>query len=85
MARNLKRSFDSLNYEHGFKLQGVGKPSYHLGGDFFHDPDGTLAWGALSYVEKLLINYETMFGSKPKEYSTPLAKRTIRSLIILNY
>ena len=67
--------FDLLTNEHGFKLKGVGKPSYHLGGDFFRDPDGTLAWGAQSYVEKMLINYETMFGSKPKEYSTPMAEK----------
>ena len=67
--------FNSLKDEHGFKLNGVGKPSYHLGGDFFCDPDGTLAWGAQSYVEKMLINYETMFGSKPKEYSTPMAEK----------
>jgi Reverse transcriptase (RNA-dependent DNA polymerase) len=44
--------FDSLTTEHGFKLKGVGKPSYHLGGDFSCDSDGTLAWGAQSYVEK---------------------------------
>jgi hypothetical protein len=67
--------FDSLTTEHSFQLKGVGKPSYHLGGDFFRDSDGTLAWGAQSYVEKMLINYETMFGSKPKEYSTPMAKK----------
>ena len=48
--------FDSLKDKHGFKLKGVGKPSNHLGGDFFHDPDGTLAWGAQLYVEKMIIN-----------------------------
>jgi hypothetical protein len=37
--------FDSLTTDHGFKLKGVGKPSYHLGGDFVRDSDGTLAWG----------------------------------------
>jgi hypothetical protein len=31
--------------------------------------------GAQSYVEKMLINYETMFGYKPKEYSTPMAEK----------
>ena len=67
--------FDSLTKDHGFKLKGVGKPSYHLGGDFFRDSDGTLAWGAKSYVSKMLINYETMFGCKPKEYSTPMAEK----------
>jgi hypothetical protein len=66
--------FDSLTAEHGFKLKGLLKNSYHLGGDFFCDSDGTLAWGAQSYVEKMLISYKTMFGSKPKEYSTPMAE-----------
>jgi hypothetical protein len=40
--------FDTLQNEHGFKLKGVGNPSYHLRGDLFRDPDGTLAWGAQS-------------------------------------
>jgi hypothetical protein len=43
--------FDSLKNEHGFKLKGVEKPSYHLGGDFFRDPDWIPAWGAQSYVD----------------------------------
>ena len=72
--------FDSLKDEHGFKLKGVGKPSYHLGQDFFCDHDGSLAWGAQSYVEKKLIKYETKFGSKPKEYSTPMAKKDHQEL-----
>jgi hypothetical protein len=49
-----------------FQLKGVAKPSYHLGGDFFHDPDSTLAWGAQSYVKKMIGNYEIMFEGKPK-------------------
>jgi hypothetical protein len=71
--------FDSLTTEHGFKLKGIGKPSYHLGKDFFCDSDSTLAWGAQLYVEKMLINYETMFGYRPKEYSLlQWLKRIIR-------
>jgi hypothetical protein len=35
-------------FEHGFKLKGVGKPSYHQGRDFFCDSDGNLEWGAQS-------------------------------------
>ena len=75
IGKKLQEFFDSLTNEHGFKLKGVGKPSYHLGGDFLCDPDATLAWGAQSYVEKMLINYKTMFDSKPKEYSTPMAEK----------
>jgi len=72
IGKNPKTFFDNLTDDHGFKLKGIGPPTYHLGGDFFRDPDGTLAWGAASYVKKMLINYETMFGEKPKEYSHPM-------------
>jgi hypothetical protein len=44
-------------------------------GDFYRDPDGTLAWGACSYIKKMLTNYEIMFGCKPKEYSSPMAEK----------
>jgi hypothetical protein len=75
IGKNPQAFFDSLINDHNFQLKGVGKPSYHLGGDFFRDADGTLAWGASSYVKKMLGNYETMFGSKPKEYSTPMEEK----------
>ena len=67
--------FNDLTDKYNYKLKGVGPPSYHLGGDFFRDPDGTLAWGASSYAKKMLINYETMFGVKPKEYSSPMEEK----------
>jgi Reverse transcriptase (RNA-dependent DNA polymerase) len=67
--------FSALTDTYGYKLKGVGKPTYHLGGDFFRDPDGTLVWGATSYIKKMLINYETMFGFKPKECSSPMEEK----------
>jgi hypothetical protein len=36
------------------KLKGVGETSYHLGGDFYRDPDGTLAWGAKTCCERIV-------------------------------
>ena len=45
---------------------------YHLDSNFFRDKDGTLAWGAKSYVKKMIIAFEVMFGVKPKEYSSPV-------------
>jgi hypothetical protein len=42
---------DYLTTEHSSKLESVGKPSYHLGGDFYCDYNGSLAWGAQLYVE----------------------------------
>jgi hypothetical protein len=35
----------------------------------------TIAWGASSYVKKMLLNYEVMFGTKPKEYSSPMIEK----------
>jgi hypothetical protein len=67
--------YDPLINEHGFQLKGVGKPSYHLVGDFLSDPDGTLAWGAKSYVKKMFGNYEIMCNGKPNEFSTSMAEK----------
>jgi hypothetical protein len=47
---------NTLTEKHVYKLKGVGPPTYHLGGDFFRDHDGTLEWGTSSYVKKILIN-----------------------------
>jgi hypothetical protein len=74
IGKKLQEFFDSLATEHGFKLKGVGKPSYHLGGDG-SDSDGNIAWGVQWYIEKMIINYEIMFGCKTKECSTPMAEK----------
>jgi Reverse transcriptase (RNA-dependent DNA polymerase) len=75
IGKNPKDFLDTLTEKYHYQLKGVGKPSYHLGGDFFRDPDGTLAWGASTYVKKMLINFETMFGAKPKEASSPMVEK----------
>jgi hypothetical protein len=64
--------FDALKNIYNYNLAGVGEPSYHLGGNFFRDSDGTLAWGAQSYVKKMLLTYEKLFGQNPKEFSSPM-------------
>ena len=50
ISLNPKAFFETLVTKYGYKLKGVGEPKYYLGGDFFRDPDGTLAWGAKSYI-----------------------------------
>ncbi len=57
-----------------YKLKGVGEITYHLGGDFYRDPDGTLAWGARTYVKRIINQSEAIFGNPPKEYTTPIDK-----------
>ena len=64
--------FDELQEVYKYKLKGVGPPKYHLGGDFFRDPDGTLAWGAKSYIGRMMDNYKSMFGGLPHMAGTPL-------------
>ena len=47
----------------GYKLKGVGEPSYHLGGDFKRvtEPENMLLWGSYTYIKKMLSQYELMF------------------------
>ena len=39
--------FELLTKKYNYKLKGVETPQYHLGGNYFRDPDGTLGWGAI--------------------------------------
>jgi hypothetical protein len=57
-----------------YKLKGVGEITYHLGGDFYRDPDGTLAWGAKTYCKRIVNQCESIFGALPKEYTSPIDK-----------
>jgi hypothetical protein len=72
MMKEPQKFFDELEIKYKYKLKGVGEPAYHLGGNFTRDPDGTLAWGAKSYIKRLLDNYKIMFGDLPKVCSSPL-------------
>jgi Reverse transcriptase (RNA-dependent DNA polymerase) len=63
-----------LQADHGFKLKGVGLLTYHLGCDYFRDNDNTLCFGPKKYIGKITEQYERMFGTKPKEYVSPLEK-----------
>jgi hypothetical protein len=71
LAKDPKDFLDKLINVHKYKLKGVDKPTYHLGGDFIKDKDGTLRWGVGTYYKKLIQEYERMFGQKPKEFSLP--------------
>ena len=73
-AKDPESIVKSLETVHKLKLKGVGPIKFHLGCDFFEDPDGTLACGPKKYIDKLISSYEAMFGEKPKEYGSPLEK-----------
>ena len=49
--------------------------TYHLGADYFEDPDGTFASQPKKYIDKLADTYKRLFNEDPpKGYKTPLDK-----------
>ena len=54
-----------LKKKHGFKLKGTGTLEHYLGADFERDDDGTLAMSPKKYIERMMFNYEKMFGDLP--------------------
>ena len=58
-----------------FKLKGSGPITFHLGMDFFRDSDEVLCMAPKKYIEKMLANYERLFGEPPKQnMHAPLEK-----------
>ena len=57
------------------KVKGDGKLTYHLGADYFEDPDGTFVSQPRKYIDKLADTYKRLFNEDPpKGYKTPLDK-----------
>ena len=57
------------------KVKGDGKLTYHLGADYFEDPDGTFVSQPKKYIDKLADTYKSLFNEDPpKGYKTPLDK-----------
>jgi hypothetical protein len=51
-----------------YKVKGDGPISFHLGGDFFRDDDGTLSRTLPGpYINKMMVNFENFFGHLPKD------------------
>jgi Reverse transcriptase (RNA-dependent DNA polymerase) len=73
-AKDLLAITKCLEETHLFKLKGTGLLKYHLGCNYFRDDTGTLCFGPRKYIEKMMDQYEKMFGTKPKQYTLPLEK-----------
>ena len=72
---NPQEFLDTLTGKYNFKLKGSGPITFHLGMDFGRDEDGTLYFTSKRYVEKILSNYERIFGEPPKRiFHSPLEK-----------
>ena len=62
----------SIKETYSLRLKGVEPLRYHLGCNFFRDPDGTLCQSAEQYVERMHANYTRLFNEAPKHYKSPL-------------
>ena len=72
ILKNPQEFFDLLTTKYKYLLKGVGHPEYHLGGNFGRDPDGTLFWSALTYVQKMMDNYKGLHKCLPTKFKSPL-------------
>ena len=66
---------DIIKTKYNFKVKGDGKLSYHLGVDYFEDPDGTFVSQPRKYIDKLAETYKSIFNEEPpRGDKTPLDK-----------
>ena len=71
-AKDPKEIINVLKSKHHLKVKGDGLLTYHLGADYFQDPDGTMVSQPKKYIEKLNIR---LFNTEPsKGLKTPLEK-----------
>ena len=73
-AKNPQFIADALVKDHHFTLKGTGPINYHLGCDYFREPDGTLCYGPKRYIDKMVKDFDDMFHEKPRGYPSPLEK-----------
>ena len=74
VSKNCKDIIEALEKKHCFKLKGSGPITFHLGCDFFRDSDGVLCYAPRKYIEKVLANYQRLFGKMPRQVMSPLIK-----------
>jgi len=58
--------------EHCFKLKGTGPTKFHLGCDFHRDEEGPLCCAPKKHIEKILDNYQRIYGELPRRAQSPL-------------
>ena len=64
------------------EVKGDGKLAYHLGADYFEDPDGTFVSQPKEYIDKLADTYKRLFNEDPpKGYKTSLDKNDHPELV----
>ena len=66
---------ENLKSKHNFKFKGTGPIDFHLGMNIQRDENGTLCIEPKKYIDKLLSNYERLFGCSPStKVTSPIEK-----------
>ena len=66
-AQNPKELINILKSKYQLKVKGDGPLTYHLGADYYHDPDGTMVCQPKKYIEKLKATYIRHFNNEPSK------------------
>ena len=81
VAQDPKQIINTLKSKYKLKGKGDGQLTYHLGADYYQDPDGTMVSQPKKYIEKLK---ETYVGLLIQNHLKVL-KHPLRKMIILNW
>ena len=76
-VESLSAIIDIFKTKYNLKVKGHGKLSYHLGADYFEDPDGTFVSQPRMYIDKLAETYKRLFNDEPPKGTRPLWTKTI--------
>ena len=66
-AQDPKEIINTLKSKYNLKVKGDGPLTYHLGADYFQDPDGTLVFQPKIYIEKLKETYVRFRNTEPSK------------------
>ena len=79
-AKDPKEIINILKSKYHLKGKGDGPLTYHLGADYFQDPDGTMISQPKKYIEKLKETYVRLLIQNHLK----VLKHPLRKMIILN-
>ena len=75
VAKDPKEIINNIKSKYKLKVKEDGPLSYHLGADYYQDPDGTMVSQPKKYIEKLKEIYVRIFNTEPsKGLQTSLEK-----------
>ena len=80
-AQNPKEKINILKSQHKVKMKGDGPLTYHLGADYYQDPDGTMVSQPKKYIEKLKETNVRLLNTEPSKG----LKHHLRKMFILNW